>query len=990
MSRRFSAMPSLRWRRLAQTCPLRVVLGAALLLPLTALALETVAPAPDPHPALGSLYITLTGALVLLLAAAAVAWRFAHLGALLQRERRALRATEQRLSSAEHLWGFALEGSGEGMWQWSRLGGELTLSPRYKELLGYGPAEFEVRFNAWLLHVHPDDLPRFQAELNRFARAAPATDRSSLSCEFRMRCKDGSWKWLLGRAIVVARDDDGRPLRMTGTVADIGERKQAEETRVRAVLEASPEAMLVLDGEGRIRYANALCAASFGYQHGELAGMQASRLAPGIDAAAGPNQVLRATRADGASFPAEINLTPLLLLGQKLTIVSLRDIGERQRASEALKEMAARLHEIIQMMPIGLFIKDPQGRVTLMNSACQTQFGLSAAQLEGVHSADFDNAAMREQVDTIASGGAVQHLRTFRKPVFDEQGQPAYLIGMMVDISASMAAERALRELNEHLEERVAQRTCQLDQAKQVAEEASLAKGQFLANMSHEIRTPMNGVIGMAYLALQTNPDARQRDYLEKIHFAGEHLLGIIDDILDFSKIEAGMLELEKVPFTLDHVIETVTTLVAPKAASKDLALLFELDPALPPALEGDPLRIGQILINYANNAVKFCDSGAVTVRVRPLAQDAGVCTLRFEVSDTGIGLSPEEAGKLFQSFQQADTSTTREFGGTGLGLAICKQLAQLMHGEVGVESEPGCGSTFWFTAQVGTLAAPTLAPSAARATPVTADAALAGACILLVEDNPFNQQIAMEMLEQAGCVVCVAHNGLEAIDLLAKTAFDCVLMDVQMPVMDGLQATRLIRLDPRLAGLPILAMTANATSADRDSALQAGMDDFITKPVQPALLFQAVARALPARPKDQPRPPAAPAPVPARVILPGNPDVIDLTILAKLLSYDPDKVRKFAFKFLQTTHEGFDDMERALAAGNVERVRELGHRIKSAARTVGALGMATLCERLEQLPPATSEQERQAARDLVARLWPLLEQVTEHIMQNTTFASEA
>jgi PAS domain S-box-containing protein len=947
----------------------------------------------DPGPAIGSLYITLTGALILLLAAAAVAWRFAHLGALLQRERRALRATEQRLTSAENLWGFALEGSGEGMWQWSRQGGELTLSTRYKELLGYQPDEFEVRFNAWLLHVHPDDLPRFQSELNRFARAAPAGDRSSLSCEFRMRCKDGSWKWLLGRAIVVARDDDGRPLRMTGTVADIGERKQAEETRVRAVLEASPEAMLVLDGEGRIRYANALCAASFGYQSGELAGMHARCLVPCIDAGAGPNQVLTAARADGASFPAELNFTPLLLLGQKLTIVSLRDVGERQRASEALREMAARLHEIIQMMPIGLFIKDPDGRVTLMNSACQTQFGLSASALEGCDGTAFDGAVMTDHVETIPADGqrGVQYLRTFRKPVFDEQGRPAYLIGMMVDISASMAAERALRELNEHLEERVAQRTSQLDQAKQVAEEASLAKGQFLANMSHEIRTPMNGVIGMAYLALKTDLDARQRDYLEKIRFAGEHLLGIIDDILDFSKIEAGMLELETVAFTLDHVIETVTTLVAPKAASKDLALLFELDPALPPALQGDPLRIGQILINYANNAVKFCAAGSVTVRVKLVTEDANECVLRFEVSDTGIGLSPEEAGKLFQSFQQADTSTTREFGGTGLGLAICKQLAQLMQGAVGVESEPGCGSTFWFTARVGKLAAPATTPLLpAHAATVTPDVALRGARILLVEDNPFNQQIAMEMLEQAGCTVCVAHNGLEAIDLLAKTEFDCVLMDVQMPVMDGLQAARLIRLDPRLAALPVLAMTANATSADRDSALQAGMNDFITKPVQPALLFQAVARALPARPVEQPRAPAAPTPAPLRPIMAGNPDVIDLTILAKLLSYDPDKVRKFAFKFLQTTQDGFEDMERALAAGNVGRVRDLGHRIKSAARTVGALGMAALCEQLEQLPATGSEHDRKAARAIVARLWPLLEQVTEHIMQNTTFASDA
>ncbi|UUZ57273.1 PAS domain-containing protein [Massilia sp. H-1] len=199
------------------------------------------------------------------------------------------------------------------MWQWSRPGGELTLSARYKELLGYGPDEFNLRLNAWLMHVHPEDLPRFQSELNRFSRPAPDADRATLACEFRLRCKDGSWKWLLGRAIVVARDAAGRPLRMTGTVADIGDRKQAEEARVRAVLEASPEAMLVIGPEGRIRYANALCAASFGYPLAELAGMQAKRLAPGIEDGGGPDHVVAATRANGESFPAEVNLTPMQL-----------------------------------------------------------------------------------------------------------------------------------------------------------------------------------------------------------------------------------------------------------------------------------------------------------------------------------------------------------------------------------------------------------------------------------------------------------------------------------------------------------------------------------------------------------------------------------------------------------------------------------------------------------------------------------------------------
>ncbi|MFB9245246.1 ABC transporter substrate-binding protein [Massilia antarctica] len=960
-----------------------------------------------PHPDGPPPYLAALALAALLLVAGAALWRVRRLSATLRAERTLLGATRAQLASSENLLRFALDGSGHGTWEWVQHSGELVLSDRYKELLGYGPDEFAVDFNAWLLHVHPEDVARLKHDLSACLKPA-AGGGNVLACEFRMRCKDGRWKWMLGRGIVVERDAGSRALCVSGTMADIGDRKHAEEARVRAVLEASPEAMLVLDGEGRIRHVNHLCASSFGYARDTLIGMPAEQLAPGVRTPGPPNQVLMAQRRDASQFPAEVNRTPLQLQGNALTIVSLRDVSERERAEQALKALAARLHEILQMMPIGLYIKDTEGRVTLMNSACESQFGLTMAQLDGddqgAHGTlsarereAFAGGVMLDDVGTVYNArlGRELHVRTIRKPVRNEQGQSEYLIAMMVDISASMGTEQQLRELNEHLEERVQQRTAQLDQAKKVAEEASMAKGQFLANMSHEIRTPMNGVIGMAYLALKTDLNPRQRDYIEKIRFAGEHLLGIIDDILDFSKIEAGKLEVEMVAFTLDHVIQTLSTVVAPKAATKDLALVFELDPALPPALQGDPLRLGQVLINYTHNAIKFSDSGSITIRIDNIDDRADDCLLRFQVCDNGIGLTPEQTAKLFQSFQQADTSTTREYGGTGLGLAICKQLAQLMGGEVGVESQPGSGSCFWFTARVGKLDPAAVGPhmgkdaALASARAPGQDALLRGARILLVEDNTFNQQIALEMLEEAGCVVCLAQNGLEALDLLAKTGFDCVLMDVQMPVMDGLQATRLIRLDPRLTGLRVLAMTANATSADRERCMQAGMDDFISKPIQPALLCETVARWLPLRlpaPAEAPAPPSQPG---FRTVA-GDPEVIDLTVLAKLLSYNQDKVRKFAFKFLQTTQAGFDEMETALAAGDVQRVRELGHRIKSSARTVGAMGMGELCLRLENLAHGSPASERAEARALVAQLWPLLAQITEQIMQNTTFASDA
>ena len=663
------------------------------------------------------------------------------------------------------------------------------------------------------------------------------------------------------------------------------------------------------------------------------------------------------------------------------------------------------------MMPIGLFLKGADGRMIQMNPACEEQFGYT---LQDLHDGDYSHLHTPEELaafrardeetfargeltdfeETIRNGrlGERRYLRTFKKPVYDEAGKPAYLIGMSIDITESKHAERALRELNEHLEERVARRTAQLEEARKIAEEASLAKGQFLANMSHEIRTPMNGVIGMAYLALKTELDPRQRDYLEKIRFAGEHLLRIIDDILDISKIEAGKLEIEQVPFAMEHVIRTLTTVVTPKATGKELTLECDLDPALPPVLLGDPLRLGQVLINYTNNAIKFSERGSIRVGVRRLMADDVRCLVRFEVADEGIGLSEAEMGKLFQSFQQADASTTRAYGGTGLGLAICKQLAQLMGGEVGVSSRPGEGSTFWFTALLGVGSAAGAAAQQDANAPVVPSASMAAlkdARILLVEDNTFNQQIASEILEEAGAAVCVANNGAEALELLRQTGFDCVLMDVQMPLMDGLEATRRIRADPRLAGLHVLAMTATATNEDRARCLAAGMDDFISKPIQPAVMYQSVAKWLAPRRNDDVTHGVRLPRRPPRGALAGDPAVIDLSVLAQVLGYHPDKIRKFAFKFLHTCEAGFSEMEQAAAAGDIQTVRDLGHRLKASARTVGAMGLGELCQQLEALPVGDAGDEAQAARTLIEQLWPLLARITEHIMNNTTFADD-
>jgi two-component system sensor histidine kinase/response regulator len=594
-----------------------------------------------------------------------------------------------------------------------------------------------------------------------------------------------------------------------------------------------------------------------------------------------------------------------------------RDITQRKRAEEALERERRQLRDVVAHAPVAMAILDGEGSLVAHSEQWLSLWRLAAMPLPARRHADvlpssFGDALGRGRKSPVASTG--------EELVERPDGSSVY-VTWAVHPWRGPAGEGTVA---------VAQDVDVLVRARQAAQETSRVKSEFLANVSHELRTPLSGVLGMARLLLDTSLDATQAEYAEIIRRSGRELLGVVDAILDFARAEAGRLELETGEVDAPHLVEEVCATVAAEAAAKGLHVTAMVGDAVPRRLVGDVARLRQVLLSLVGNAIKFTPSGTVVVRAGLVRGARDGTTLRFEVADTGIGLDAATQARLFQPFVQADGSATRRYGGAGLGLALCRRNVSAMGGEIGVRSEPGQGSTFWFTAH---LARPDAGPLEAQAE------TRHGGRVLVVEDNTVNQKVAVAMIESLGYGAEAVGNGIEAVEACARQTYDAILMDCQMPQMDGFKATAFIRQREGLARhTPIIALTASVTAEDRQRCLSAGMDDYLSKPVPREALASTLRKWIP----TVGTPPAVETSATPSTLSPSHP----LRVLEAHAG--PRALAEVIDVFLQTIPRRLDDLRQAHARGDAESIRAVTHSLKGASAQIGARGMADICVQIE------------------------------------------
>ncbi len=786
-----------------------------------------------------------------------------------QFQQEALQKMADRLS-------LATQAGGVGIWDYDIVNNRLYWDAQMYRLYGITAEQFSGAYDAWQSGLHPEDRGAGDINIQRAIRG-----EADFDTEFRVVWPDGSIRHIRANALV-QRNEAGQALHMVGTNWDITELKRttglikASEVRYRTLFKDSPDAYLIMDTiNGTILDCNAATEVMLRGSRDQIIGKTPDQVSPlqqadGQLSAPAVAQVIRESlangkhrfewmhqRLDGSDFWVDVALSVISHDDGTALFVSWRDVHARKQTELALEKSEELLALALNATGEGIWDWDvPKGRVNHNLRWCEI-VGLDESLL--IHSIEFfaehihpeDRALVMQRLnDAMVPGARYESEHRLLRPdgsfvwVHDRgalvargpNGEPRRMTGSIADISQRKILEHEREEAIQALNRSI----IRSNELATQAQAASVAKSEFLANMSHEIRTPMNGVIGMAGLLIDTKLDPDQRQYAQIIRTSGESLLTLINDILDFSKIEAGKLDLEIIDFHLRVTIEDSVNLLAIKAREKGLEVVNVIDPEVYEHLRGDPGRLRQILLNLAGNAIKFTSHGTITIQTSLESQDALQETLRFSITDTGIGIPPEKQGLLFAPFTQADSSTTRKFGGTGLGLAISRQLAELMGGTVGLVSQPGQGSTFWFTARFEKRVA-------GLSQDVIPRQSLHGLRILAVDDHDANRLLLISHLASWGCRFDEAPDGASALDLLDRAfhsgdPYVIAILDMQMPHMDGLELGRQIKNKPELRDTRLVMMSSVGTRGDAKRLHEAGFAGYLTKPLRHSQLRDCLA----------------------------------------------------------------------------------------------------------------------------------------------------
>ncbi len=885
----------------------------------------------------------------------------------------------------------------QGVWDWDLRSGIARLSPRYWEMAGYREGEVETDLEFFRATVHPEDWERVDGVIQGCLGAGG--EFSEL--EFRMIRADGETLWVSDSGTVTERGEQGEPLRFVGAITDITERKTQEQAlqtktaQLETILNYSGIGIALI--ENRVtRWVNPAFESLFGYKPAELTGRTATFLSPVgeefwdffrlLDGELNQNRSvardMEVRHRDGrrlwvrATFDTVRDAAP-----SAQVIVFIEDVSERKRVEERHRLLL----EILENSTDCILVSDLQTRFNYLNPAGRRLLGLP----EDIDATKWylvdacSKPAMAQFHDTIVpklyeeghwSGELTLHhgagetipVSTVALLHRDPQGTPTHYSCIHRDIRV----EKAIR--------------ANLIEAKEAAESGTRAKSEFLANMSHEIRTPLNAVIGYLQLLGSTSMKPAQAGYVTKAFSSSNLLHDLLSNLLDFSKIEAGMLDLDSAPFDLRRLIGEIQEHFRLPAADKGLSLRLNVAESCPETLLGDAVRLRQVLINLVSNAIKFTARGSVTVSISPVPagpsdQPGTAAALRFEVTDTGIGIEPEALSRLFERFTQADSSTTRRFGGTGLGLSIVQSLVQLMDGEIQADSQPDKGSSFCFTASFAiwedSLPVEAVRPALGPVDIGTAD--LAGLRVLVAEDNPVNQDMIREILSLAGADAELVSDGRQAVDRITQPGarYDLVLMDVQMPVMDGLETTRCLRREHGLSELPIIAVTANVLVSERQDCLDAGMDDFLPKPISITELHGLIRKYC----RHDAQAPQPPAPAASGD---GDPEGFDLQGAIERLGGKRATYRRLVGRFLNSLDKPRDRLRALLPDTSGEATakarREL-HALRGSALTLGAESLAATLKTIEKALEEDANQDRDL---LQARVEDAIDQALEGFRQ--------